>query len=91
MRWWTKVRRADIPQADRDTFDQLGETVVALMLTSGWGPADDELRKVYYDKTVLANAVPWLRERSDIHQRREDRREQSLCNTHAPAIATATA
>jgi hypothetical protein len=75
MWWWRKIRRATIPQEDRDLFESLGETVIALMLTSGYGPSLDELRSVYYNKETLAKAVPWLTERSDLRERREDRVE----------------
>jgi hypothetical protein len=74
MRWWRKVRRANIPDTLRDQLEQAGETVVAMMLASGItaqysGPLVGVLQ------TQWEGALAWLTERRDIQERREDRLE----------------
>lgn len=56
-------------------MERYGETVIALMITSGYGPRSEVLRGIYYDPIKLKNAEGWLTERSDSNERREERLE----------------
>ena len=53
-----KVRKANIPQEDRDYFERYGETVIAMQV-SGSFKSDEE------------RARAWLTERADYHERRD--------------------
>lgn len=43
MWWWRKVRKADIPKADRDTLKRFGEPVVGMIIAGGFSPPLPEL------------------------------------------------
>jgi len=73
--WWRKVRKANIPQADRDTFERFGETVIGSLLTGGFNPIAEELRVIYGNKTKHEYARDWLTERGDSRELREQRLE----------------
>jgi hypothetical protein len=75
MWWWRKVRRANIPQVDRDVFERLGENLIALILASGLTPQAPVLQNIFKNPNTLNNATNWLTERGDAHQRHEDRIE----------------
>jgi hypothetical protein len=75
MWWWRTVRRADIPALDRDTFERFGEAVIGNLLVGGFTPIAPELQTIYGDKLKQAYARDWLTERSDAHERREQRLE----------------
>jgi hypothetical protein len=75
MWWWRKVRTADIPSADRDTFERFGEVVIVSLLTSGLTPKSKELQAFYGDADKEGNVKAWLTERGDLHERREQRLE----------------
>jgi hypothetical protein len=69
MWWWTKVRKADIPDDVRAIFQGYGENIIATVLAT-------RQHKDYGDLNIyLAEAILWLRERHDVHARREDRLE----------------
>jgi hypothetical protein len=75
MWWLRKVRKADIPEADRDTFERFGEPVIGMLLAGGFSPPLPELAQIYADKAKQEHARDWLTERSDAHERREQRQE----------------
>jgi hypothetical protein len=90
MRWWRKVHKANISQADRDQFERYGETVVALLLANQLteSPETKEHRiRVgvlgFFQKVIVDvdAAAAWLTERTDLAERREDRHETAdgLC------------
>jgi hypothetical protein len=64
---WTKVRRANIPEDKRAMVEDYGETIIAMVLATRKHEDYGDLSK-YWREAVL-----WLRERQDIHARREDR------------------
>jgi len=66
-----RVRRAAIPESERDIFERYGEHVVGTVLAGGFTPAARELRPVYSDATVIDHARDWLTERSDLKERHE--------------------
>ena len=70
---WRKVRKANIDQSERDTFERYGETVIAITLVSGQTGA--EILKVQTDEDAFKHAAEWLSERADKHFRRERRLE----------------
>jgi hypothetical protein len=73
--WWRKIRKANIPDEERDVLERYGETVIALMITSGLGPRSEVLSKLYFDPEKLKRAEEWLTERSDSNEQREQRLE----------------
>jgi hypothetical protein len=73
MWWsWRKVRRADIPDDIRTKLELFGETVVAMSLSTGIVRDPGQLG---FLKDSWPDALAWLQERRDIHERREDRLE----------------
>lgn len=76
--WWQKVRKANIPVEDRETFERFGEFVVGLVLAGGFTPSSKELQRYYHgdEKEIKKTyARDWLAERITLHERREDRIE----------------
>jgi|HubBroStandDraft_6_1064221.scaffolds.fasta_scaffold13708_2 hypothetical protein len=53
-----RVRKANIPDTERDYFERYGENVIAMMVSSGF-------------TGNVANARDWLTERADARERRE--------------------
>jgi hypothetical protein len=75
MPLWRKVRKANIPEADRDTFERFGEIVIVSLLTSGLTPVAKELQAFYGVEEKERNVKAWLTERGDSQERREQRLE----------------
>jgi hypothetical protein len=71
----TRFRKANIPEADRDTFERFGELVIVSLLTSGLAPVAKELQAFYGVEEKQRNVKAWLTERGDSHERREQRLE----------------
>jgi hypothetical protein len=74
MRWWRKVTRANITPEFRNTLELYGETVIAVAM----GDADIQQKGGPVAEILRTNFQPardWLRERRDLHERREDRLE----------------
>src|SRR5437868_14255268 len=59
MWWWRQVRRADIPRQERDVFERYGETVLQLILTSGFQSRVAELHDVYNNAESQKHAIDW--------------------------------
>lgn len=70
-----KVRKAQIPKSDRDTFERFGESVIGGILAGGFNPRAAELQSIYADVKMQEHARDWLTERGDSHERREQRLE----------------
>jgi hypothetical protein len=70
---WQKVRKANIPEDDRDMFERYGEFVIGLVLAGGLNPRVDELKKI--DGEKINHARDWLTERGDLEKLRELRQE----------------
>jgi hypothetical protein len=76
MRLWPrKVRKANIPDSDRDIFERYGEFVIGSVLAGGLSPRAKDLLPLYGDAAKWDHARDWLTERSDIHENRERRLE----------------
>ena len=75
MGWLRKVRKARIPQENRDLFERYGESIIVGLLISGLQPPYVELQRIYNNKDAMQNARDWLTERGDIRERREQRLE----------------
>ena len=75
MLGYRTVRCANIPTADRDIFERYGETVMQLMVSTGFAPRAGELANMYSDPQRIENAVSWLTERGDKKANRERRLE----------------
>jgi hypothetical protein len=71
MWWWTKVRKANIAPHIRAMFEVHGETMVTMVLAVR---PEERLGDMTIDKH-LGDALAWLRERHDVHARKEDRLE----------------
>jgi hypothetical protein len=71
MWWWTKIRTANIPNHVREMFEVYGETMVTMVLALR---PEERLCDLTIEKH-LGDALAWLRERHDVHARREDRLE----------------
>jgi hypothetical protein len=69
--WWRKVRKANIPQTDRDIFERFGEPVIGFVLAG----RSMELHAIYREPTKQDYARDWLTERSDLRELRENRVE----------------
>jgi len=75
MWWWRKVRKANIPEELRVTFEQFGETVIATFLAMGITAKYTYTGPLGVLNETWQEALAWLAERRDIQERREDRRE----------------
>ncbi len=73
--WWRKIREADIPQDQRDTFERFGQEIIASILTGGFTPRHVDLQMLYNDIPMLKNAAKWLTEQGDRREQREQRLE----------------
>ena len=73
---YPRLHLADIPEADRKPFEQVGETGIQLTLAGGFNPRSQELSDLYTDKERVKYAQQWLTERGDIHTRHEWRTER---------------
>jgi hypothetical protein len=73
MWWWHKVRRANISQELRERFEFYGETVIALVTEGAKVGGGSELMQLSLNHGPEIAA--WLKERRDLHARREDRLE----------------
>jgi hypothetical protein len=69
MWWWRKVRKANIPSELRSKFELYGEDMIASVLATRTEGNYGDL------SSNLGEALAWLTERRDIHERREDRLE----------------
>jgi hypothetical protein len=71
-RWWLrKVRKANIPEAERDICERYGENAIAQTLASGHNPRSKDLQVIYQTDETVQHARDWLTERSDYHERKE--------------------
>jgi hypothetical protein len=75
MWWWRKVRKANIPREARDLFEQIGESCVQLILTSGFNPRAENFRKIYNNDEYIKDVEAWLTERGDSRELHEQRLE----------------
>lgn len=75
MWWWRKVRKANIPEELRATFEQFGETVIATFLATGTTAKYTYTGPLGVLNESWQEALAWLAERRDIQERREDRLE----------------
>ena len=67
-----RVRKADIPPAERDLFERYGERVISGILAGGFTPAATELHPLYQRDEVKAHARDWLTERDRLRECREN-------------------
>ena len=72
MWWWRKVRWANIPDDMRAKLEQFGETVIAMSLSTGIVRDTGQLGFLQHS---WPDALAWLQERRDIHERKEQRQE----------------
>jgi hypothetical protein len=70
-----RIRKANIPDADRDVFERYGENVIGMVLAGGFAPAAGDLHRLYAEPAIKTHARDWLTERADAHERREQRLE----------------
>jgi hypothetical protein len=73
MRW--RIRRADIPENERDIFDRYGEAVISTIVAGGFIPDAQDLRNLFSGPVVPSqetneHARDWLTERGDLNERR---------------------
>ena len=73
--WWRKVRFVTIRTESRDVFERFGENIIADMVSASHAPRAAELRAMYTDEKMIAEASEWLTERGDVQQQREQRLE----------------
>jgi len=67
-----KIRKADIPKAEREIFERFGETSIADTLArGGYAPRNPELQVLYASDEKCRNAAKWLTERADIKSQHE--------------------
>jgi hypothetical protein len=71
--WWRKVRKADIPQADRELFERYGESVIGSIVAGGLSRGASDLAEVYKPGKIQDNARNWLAEQRHQPKRRERR------------------
>jgi hypothetical protein len=72
--WWTKVRKANIPEDTRNLFERYGEAVIAHALATSYAGSDaSSLSGLVFQRS--GDAVKWLTERRDKAAQREDRLE----------------
>jgi hypothetical protein len=73
---YPQLHTANIPDADRKLFEQVGETGIQLTLAGGFNPRSQELSDLYTNTERVKYAQQWLTERADIHARHEWRMER---------------
>jgi len=75
MWWWTKVNRADIPNALRVELEEYGEVVVAQILGRPYSHSADQTAGVpLWTKTneTRRPVLAWLREQHNRAERKRD-------------------
>jgi len=71
-KWWLrKIRKASIPDAERDICERYGENAIALTLASGYTPRSKDLQVIYHTDETVQHARDWLTESSDSRERHE--------------------
>ena len=75
MLGFRNVRHADISPTLREKLERYGETVIQLMVSSGFNPRAEDLIAIYQDKHAVADAAKWLTERADKNANHERRIE----------------
>jgi hypothetical protein len=70
MRWFL-VRKAVIPEGERDVFERFGVNVIGAVLGGGFNPRAIEIQPVYNDDNVRAHALAWMTEQYDRTDRKE--------------------
>jgi hypothetical protein len=76
MLGYPKLRRASIPEDERDVFERVGEAGMQLALMGGFNPYSSELKKLFEDPVYAQHAQEWLTERADVQARHEWRMER---------------
>jgi hypothetical protein len=69
--WLRKVRKANIPAAERDICERYGENAIAQTLASGHAPRSKDLQVIYGTDETVQHARDWLTECSDSRVRHE--------------------
>ena len=72
MRLFFRVRKAAIPKDQRDVFERFGVNVIGGVLGGGFTPAALEIKPVYNNETVRAQALKWMTEEHDRTERKEN-------------------
>jgi hypothetical protein len=75
MWWWRKVRKANIPEQLRTSFERYGEDVLAHAVAIGAVSAGQGHELIELLQGKKQQIFDWLTERRDIHERREQRLE----------------
>jgi len=70
MRWFC-IRKANIPEQERNTFERFGVPVVGSALASSFHTAAPELHPVYDNPETRNHAADWLTEQYDRAERKE--------------------
>ena len=71
-KWWLrKVRKANIPDTERDICERYGENAIAQTLASGHAPRSKDLQVIYGTDETVQHARDWLTECSDSRVRHE--------------------
>ncbi len=71
-KWWLrKIRKANIPQTERDICERYGENAIAQTLASGHTPRSKDLQVIYQTDQTVQHARDWLTESSDSRERHE--------------------
>jgi hypothetical protein len=68
---WFHIRKADIPEHERTTFERFGVFVIGSVLASSFSSNVPELKRVYSDQETAIHAADWLTEQYDRAERRE--------------------
>ncbi|MGA3305558.1 MAG: hypothetical protein ABSC26_06075 [Stellaceae bacterium] len=76
MRWWRKVRYAEIPNELRDRFELFGEDILAQAFSAAqWNSVVQGVELINLIQSRRPEIIAWLRERRDLEERREQRVE----------------
>jgi hypothetical protein len=68
-----KVRWADIPKEDRETFERFGEIAIQIVVSGTISSfTRKELIEIYDDPTSFKHAEEWLLEQADLRERRDN-------------------
>jgi hypothetical protein len=62
---WLRIRKANIPEQERYTFERFGVIVVASALASSFHTAATELHSIYDNAEIQNHAADWLTEQYD--------------------------
>jgi hypothetical protein len=68
---WLFIRKANIPEQERNTFERFGVPVVGFALASSFHTAAPELHLVYDNPETRNHAADWLTEQYDRAERKE--------------------